>query len=115
MKAVIRRYNCSESEDLSSYEEGDVAVFGFTLMFAIGLEGDEGEDFFEVFVTSTAYLAQLESAREPFFLRHIILAPDYNVPAAVALVEKYINSLEEDSWEKLAAKISRLLRWQSED
>ena len=115
MKAVIRSYDCSKSEDLSTYEEEDAAVFGFTLTFAIGLEGSEGEESFEVFVASATYLAQLESAREPAFLRHIILAPDYNVPAVIALVEKYINSLEEDSWEKLAAKISRLLRWEFED
>ena len=115
MKAVIRHYNCSESKDLSTYEEEDAAVFGFTLTFTIGSEGSEGADFFEVFVVSAAYLMQLESARGLSFLRHVILAPDYNIPAVVALVEKYINSLEEDSWEKLAAKISRVLRWEFED
>jgi len=115
MKAVIRRYGCSESEDLSTYEEDEAAVFGFTLTFAIGLEGSKGEDFFEVFVASATYLAQLESAQAPAFLRHVILAPDYDIPAAVALVKKYVNSLEEDSWEKLAAKINCVLRWEFED
>ncbi len=115
MKAVIRRYDCSESENLSTYEEDEAAVFGFTLTFAIGLEGSKGENFFEVLVASATYLAQLESVRGPAFLRHVILAPDYNVPAAVALVAKYINSLEEDSWEKLVAKINRVLRWEFED
>jgi hypothetical protein len=115
MKAVIRRYNCSASEDLSTYEVDDTPVFGFTLTFAIGSEGSQGEDFFEVLVASAAYLAQLKSAQAPAFLRHVILSSDYNIPAAIALVEKYISSLEEESWEKLAAKINRVLRWEFED
>jgi hypothetical protein len=115
MKAVIRSYSYNGSEDLSTYEEGAAADFGFTLVFAIGIKGEKGEDFFEVLVASPTYLARLKSGREPAFLRHVILAPDYNIPAAVALVEKYINSLEEDSWGKMAAKIGRLLRWEFED
>ena len=115
MRAVIRSYSCSESEDLSTYEVGEAPVFGFTLTFAIGSEGSQGEDFFEVLVASATYLAQLKAAPTPAFLRHVILASDYNVPAAVTLVEKYISSLEEESWEKLAVKINRVLRWEFED
>lgn len=115
MKAVIRSCSCSESEDLSTYEENAAADFGFTLVFTIGVEGETGEDFFEVLVASATYLARLKSGCGPAFLRHVILAPDYIIPAAIALVEKYINSLEEDSWQKMAAKIGRLLRWEFED
>ncbi|MGI4738512.1 MAG: Imm8 family immunity protein [Janthinobacterium lividum] len=115
MKAVIRSYSCSESEDLSTYEESYPADFGFTLTFYIGVERSKGEDSFEVFVASAMYLAHRNSAQAPAFLRHTILAPDYNVPYAVALVEEYISSLEENSWEELANKINRVLRWEFED
>jgi hypothetical protein len=115
MKAIVKRYNCSASEDFSTYEVGDMPVFGFMLTFAIGSEGSQGEDYFEVLVASATYLAQLKATQTPAFLRHVILSSDYNISAAVALVEKYISSLEEDSWEKLAAKINRVLRWEFED
>ncbi|RZL06486.1 MAG: hypothetical protein EOO62_18795 [Hymenobacter sp.] len=115
MRAVVRRYDCSASEDLSTYEVDDAPVFGFTLTFAIGSEEGQGEEFFEVLVASAAYLSQLQTTQAPAFLRHVILSSDYNIPAAVTLVEKYISSLEEESWEKLAAKINRVLRWEFED
>ena len=49
------------------------------------------------------------------FLRATILARDYNVKQVVALMERYVNALEEDSWEKLADKLSRVAEWEFED
>ena len=115
MKAVIKRYHYEESEDLSTYKADEPAVFGYTLTFTIGPNSGAGEDYFEVFVASTRYLAQLDSAQAPAFLRHVIVAPDYNVPAAVALIEKYVSVLDEPSWAELAIKLSRVLRWEFED
>jgi len=115
MKAVIKHWHCADSEDLSTYEVGDPLIFSFSLNFAIGTADSEGVDYFEVLVASAGYLAQRKEAQAPAFLRHIVLAQDYNVPAAVALMEKYVSSLEEDSWQKLASKISRMARWEYED
>ena len=113
MRADIRGYSVTENEDLSTYEPEEQQVFGFTLLFEIGVQGQKGTDFFEVEVASPAYLERLAS--QPLFLRHTILATDYNIPAAVALVHKCVEALEEESWEKLAGKISRFLRWKFED
>ena len=113
MKAEIRSYSRTDNEDLSSYEPGEGQVFGFTLLFEIGAKGHEGTDFFEVDVASSGYLERFKPS--PSFLRHTILATDYNIPAVVALVRKYVEALEEESWEKLAYKISRVVRWEFED
>ena len=113
MKAEIRGYSLTENEDLSSYEPNEQQMFSFTLLFEIGIQGQKGSDFFEVDIASPAFLERLAS--QPLFLRHTILATDYNIPAAVALVHKYVEALEEDSWEKLASKISRVARWEFED
>lgn len=113
MKAEIRGYSRTDNEDLSSYEPDENQVFGFTLLFEIGIKGHDGSDFFEVDVASPGYLEHLKPS--PFFLRHTVLATDYNIPAVVALVSKYVEALEEESWEKLAHKISRVARWEYED
>ena len=115
MRAAIRQYKCEEGEDLSTYELGEPQVFGFTLAFAIGVEGGEGSDQFEVLVASAAYLAQRYPGQAATFLRHIILASDYNINAAVALMTKYVSSLEANSWQELAIKINRVARWEYED
>ena len=113
MKAEIKAYERTDNEDLSSYEAEDKQVFGFTLLFSIGVKGQEGADYFEVDVASPRYLEHL--IPQPFFLRHIILATDYNLPEAVTLVRKYVEALDGDSWEELAGKISRVARWEFED
>ena len=113
MRAEIRSYSLTENEDLSSYELGEKQVFGFTLLSEIGIRGQEGSDFFEVDVASPGFLEQLTP--QPIFLRHTLLATDYNIPEAVAMVHKYIEALEENSWEELASKVSRVARWEFED
>jgi hypothetical protein len=115
MRAAIRRYECVDSEDLSTYELGEPPVFGFTLAFFIGVEEEEGSDQFEVLVASAAYLAQRYPEPTATFLRHIMLASDYNIQEAVALMTKYVSSLEADSWQELAFKINRVARWEYED
>jgi hypothetical protein len=115
MRAAIRRYECVDSEDLSTYEVGEPPVFGFTLAFFIGVEGEEGSDQFEVLVASATYLAQRYPDQAATFLRHIMLASDYNIQEAVALMTKYVSSLEANSWQALATKINRVARWEYED
>ncbi|MBF9143248.1 immunity 8 family protein [Hymenobacter properus] len=113
MRAEIKAYERADNEDVSSYEPDDKQVFGFTLLFSIGIKGQVGADYFEVDVASPGYLEHLMP--QPFFLRHAILATDYNIPAVVALMTRYVDALEEDSWEALASKISRVARWEFED
>jgi len=113
MRAEIRGYSLTENEDRSSYEPGEQQVFGFTLLFEIGIRGQEGADFFEVDVASPGFLER--GLSQPVFLRHTLLATDYNIPEAVVLVRKYVEAQEADSWEELARKISRVARWEFED
>ena len=113
MKAEIKAYERTDNEDLSSYEPEDKQVFGFTLLFSIGIKGQKGADYFEVDVASPGFLEHL--LPQPFFLRHTVLATYYNIPTTVALMTQYVEALEEESWEQLASKISRVARWQFED
>lgn len=114
MRAAIRRYECYDSEDLSTYNIEEPQVFGFTLVFAIGVEGQEGSDQFEVLVASAPYLAQRYPGQVVSFLRHIMLASDYNIDAAVRLMSKFVSSLEGNSWQELATKINAVARWEYE-
>ena len=113
MKAEIKAYERIDNEDLSSYDPEDKQIFGFTLLFSIGVKGQEGADYFEVDVASPSYLEHLMP--QPYFLRHTILDTDYNIPKTVALMTQYVEALEEESWEQLASKISRVARWEFED
>jgi hypothetical protein len=91
---LVRRYECEEMQDLSTYELDEPPVFGFTA-FAIGVEDQKGADQFKVLVASTAYLAQRYPGQAATFLRHIMLASDYNINEAVALMTKYVSSPEQ--------------------
>ncbi|MFD2784145.1 immunity 8 family protein [Hymenobacter rubripertinctus] len=115
MKAIVKGYDRSEVDDHSTYEPDAPLVFAYTLTFSIGPIGEKGADYFDVFVASAGYLQILFPDEAASFLRHTILARDYNVKQVVALMEKYVNSLEEDTWEMLADKLSRVAHWEFED
>jgi hypothetical protein len=106
MRAAIKRHECEEREDLSTYALDEPPVFGFTLAFAIGVEGQEGADQFQVLVASVAYLAQRCPEQAATFLRHIMLDSDYNINKAVTLMTKSVSSLEANSWQELATEIT---------
>ncbi|MGY2134870.1 Imm8 family immunity protein [Hymenobacter sp. HD11105] len=115
MKAIVKGYDRSQVDDLSTYEADTPLVFSYSLTFSIGPVGKEGADYFTVIVASAGYLQSLYSDEAVSFLRHTILARDYNVQQVVALMEKYVNCLEADSWEKLANQLSQVAQWEFED
>jgi hypothetical protein len=112
MKAIIKGYDMGDVDDYSTYEPDEPLVFGYEITFSIGVVGRDGADYFSVFVASAGYLQRTFPDDAARFLRHTILARDYNVKQVVALMEKYVNSLEEDSWERLADKINLVARWE---
>jgi hypothetical protein len=114
MKAVIKSFSTSE-ENVAAHELDGAPSFSFLLTFGIGPAASEGEDSFEVLVVSPASLQEYFAGSVPTFIRHVLLMPDYDVPAAVAHVSKYINLLEADTWLKLATSIDQMLRWECED
>jgi hypothetical protein len=40
---------------------------------------------------------------------------EYDFASILALVTKYVNSLEAETWEELAQKIGQIARWEFED
>ena len=115
MRATIKSYDSSDIEDLLSYQPEDASVFGFSLTFSIGIVGKEGADNFEILVATPEYLRDYYAERTPIFIRHCMIVEDYHFPRILGLMTNYVNSLEEDSWEKLAEKLSRVARWEFED
>lgn len=112
MKAIIKGYGIGDVDDLSTYESGEPLIFGYEIIFSIGIAGKDGADYFTVLVASAGYLQKLFPNDKVRFLQHTILAQDYNVKQVVILMEKYVNSLEEESWARLVDKINLVARWE---
>jgi len=115
MRATIKSYDSDEIDDFRTYYPEDPAVFAFSLTLAIGPVGAAGADNFAIKVVTPEFLRLQYPGDKCYLLRHYLLVKEYDWASISALLTKYVNSLEAETWEQLAQKISQVARWEFED
>jgi hypothetical protein len=115
MRATIKSYDSDEIEDFRTYYPEDPEVFAFSLTLAIGEVGNVGADNFEIKVVTPEFVRLQYPGDKCYLLRHYLLVKEYDFASIIALLTKYVNSLEAQTWEQLAQKIGQVARWEFED
>ncbi len=115
MKAFIKDFDCSDIDDLYSYIPDNPTNFGFWMNFTIGQEGEQWSNNFQLQVATPTYLQEQNPYQSAILLRHTLLVFEYDFVQIYNAVDQYVRSLEEDSWEKLTEKLSRIAWWEYED
>lgn len=115
MKASIKECYSTDIDDLFEHLPVNPIDFGFPLSFIVGPMGEPGEESFDCFVCTPAYLARSHSVDEVVFGRHLVIVQRYDFNNILDVVAKYITSFDEKSWETLAEKIGRIGKWEFED
>lgn len=115
MKAVIKFCYSTDVDDLFEYQPEDSDAFGFPLHFIIGPKDAPGEESFDVMVCIPAYLEKNYPVDSVIFGRHLLIVQQYDFNNILDYVAKHVTSLEEDTWEALGEKISRIGKWEFED
>jgi hypothetical protein len=115
MRATIKSYDSDEIDDFRTYYPEDPEVFAFALTLAIGSVGSAGADNFAITIVTPEFLRHQYPWDKCYLLCHYLLVKEYDWASILALLTKYVNSLEADTWEQLAQKISQVARWEFED
>lgn len=115
MRATIKSYDSYEVEDFRTFYPEDPAVFAFSLNLEIGPVNQKGADLFRITVVTPEFLRLQYPGDACYLLRHYLLVKDYDFASIMALLTKYVNSLEAETWEQLAEKIGRMALWEFED
>jgi hypothetical protein len=115
MKAFVKDFDCADIDDLFSYVPTDPNNFGFWMNFSIGLQGEEGADNFQMLIATPNYIQQQHPFQNAVLPHNTLLVFEYDFNQILNTVDKYVKSLNEDSWEKLAEKLCRIAHWEFED
>lgn len=115
MKTRIKRYHSPDTPDLAKCTPNEPDCFAVLVQIMIAPEGSEGEESFDVLVCTPKYLQEKLEHGMPMFGRHMLIVKTYDWSQIRHSIEEYCNSLEEQNWDKLAAKLSRIAQWEFED
>ncbi len=115
MKAEIKRVHSPDIHDLSSYKPDDREDFYFLLQLMIGEKGKEGEESFDIIVCSPKGLMKNYERNDIIFGANHLIAFEYNYGKILQKLKDYIDGLDENNWDALAEKISRIAQWEFQD
>ena len=115
MKPIIINCDSSDVTDLFNYQPEDPEDFGFPLNLTIGIEGQKGADNFQLMIATPKYIQRMRPNQSAVLLRHYLLVFGYDFNEILDVINSYIGSINEDTWEKISEKVERLAQWEFED
>lgn len=114
VRPQLKRLHSPDVDDLESFRPEDDGNFAFLLQAMFGPESAEGEESFDLLVCTPKWLEQ--SVSENIISgRHRLIVKRYDIGQIRAFLERYARDCEADSWQAVAAKLSRIGRWEFED
>jgi 23S rRNA maturation-related 3'-5' exoribonuclease YhaM len=115
VKPIIVDCDSADVVDLFDYHPEDPEDFGFQLTLTIGIEGQKGADNFQLMVATPKHIQKIHPNQSAILLRHYLVVFRYDFNEILDVINKYIRSIEEDTWERVAEKIGRVAQWEFED
>jgi hypothetical protein len=114
MRAELRRLHSPDVEDLTTWTP-QASEFAILLQIMAGPEGAPGEESFDVTLCTPAWIASRVATDKIMDGRHLLIVARYDYPFIYRYISDYVSSCEGDTWQEVAARISRLGRWEFED
>jgi hypothetical protein len=115
MRASLRRLHSPDVDDLAGYRPEPADDFGLLLQVFAGPEGAEGEEAFDLILCTPKWLERTHDESDVVSGRHHLIVFRYDYDRLVRALEVQCQSAEGESWQDVAAKLSRFARWEFED
>jgi hypothetical protein len=81
----------------------------------IGPKGVDAEDSFDLLIGTPEWLAEEANKTEIVDGRHTYIVTSWNWANILRYIERRVSSIEEDTWNNISNKLSRLGNWAFED
>lgn len=115
MQAKIKSVHSPDVDDLRTYCPQDKKCFCLSLELGIGPNTAHGQEIFTIEVCTPLWFSEILKPKELIFGRHFLIILEYDLDLILDRLKKMVESFEEDSWEKIAIKLSRYAFWEFED
>ncbi|MEJ1334509.1 MAG: immunity 8 family protein [Candidatus Sedimenticola sp. (ex Thyasira tokunagai)] len=115
MDAELKRVHSPDIDSLSSYQPEEPECFAFLLQAMIGPKGEDWEESFDIEVCTPKWIEKTYGLDEIVIGRHYFIVREYNYENIIRTIDKYLMHCSGDDWKEVAARVSRLGRWEFED
>lgn len=113
--ASLKRLHSPDVDDLENYWPSDEACFGILVQAMFGPEGTDGEESFDIIVCNPGWLER-ETAKHGIVIgRHHLVVGSYDFKAIRDFLSSYGRRCEGQTWQEVAALLSRIGHWEFED
>jgi len=115
MQPKIKRICVIDGGDPAVYRPNEWDQFAVVLRLFIGPSNSDGEETFDLTVCTPAWLS-LACERDDFVIgRHHLIVLAYDFELIRRTLDKFVNRCSGDTWQQIAAKLSRIAYWEFED
>ncbi|MEM9516618.1 MAG: Imm8 family immunity protein [Actinomycetota bacterium] len=114
MRAQIRGIHSPDVDDPATWTPEQPGWCLFVQLF-VGPEDGPGEESFGVVVCDPSWIGQQVEDGSVLDGRHTLVIDEFDWASLETYFQQRVGSYEENSWVDLAAKLSRLGRWEFED
>ena len=115
IRAQVKAIYAGSVDALKDHVPQDPANFFLNVTVMVGPYGEKGEESFDLYVCTPAWIAE-KCERDGFVKgRHLLIVPGFNPDFIRALIVKFVERCEGDSWKEVAEKVSRIGHWEFED
>jgi hypothetical protein len=115
VNAKVKRLHSPDIADLGTFQPSNADNFCFLLQVIVGPSGGEGEESFDVTVSTPKWLTENLSEDDILLASHYIIVRKYDFARIEGFVKSYCDHCSGDTWEIVAQKVGRLGRWEFED
>jgi hypothetical protein len=114
MKAELKRLHSPDADDLRSFVPPDLERFVVLVQAMIGPADDDSSESFDIVVCSVEWVRQ-QAAKGPVVGLHHLIVASFDYEAIAGAVRRFCEKCEGANWQEVAAKVSRLGRWEFDD
>jgi hypothetical protein len=111
----IKGFFSSDVGDLSTLRAERAEDVYFPLDLSIGPKGDRMVQLFEVLVATPEALRKRAGNRPYVLGRHHLIVMEYDWPKIQNYLRGLVQSCASNTWEEVAARLSRHFHWEYED
>ena len=115
MKSEIKYFHSADVDNLETFLPTEIDNFGISVEMNIGPKNGQGDEIFNFVWYTPKWLTLKNRKDDIIFGRHYIISFEYNFQKLKRKLEEFVEKLEEENWDVLAEKISRIALWEFED
>jgi len=115
MNPELKRIHSPDIKDLLKHQPDDPQCFSFLIQAMIGVKGETWEESFDVEVCTPKWLQKNYTEDDILISSRFLIVQKYDYQKIVETINKFLAHCKGETWNDLAAQISRMGRWEFED